>query len=176
MGDNIAHFLGVEPFILEAYIASILDGGNNSGVGRGSANAAFFQLFHQAGLAKSRGGFGEMLRRLQFSQFKFVALLNVRHHHVITLTGRGDLNCGVTIKTDNPAAGGELIFASRDGYQGRGVFCRCHLTGDELAPNQLIQPSRITGGLGSQIRQRILRHINVRWPDGLVSFLGTVLG
>ena len=53
-GDDIAHFFGIKTPAFEADIATLLNGGNNGGVGRRPADAAFFQFFHQGRFGEAR--------------------------------------------------------------------------------------------------------------------------
>ena len=61
VSNNIANFFGKDAFIFNAHVATILNGRNNRGIGRGSANTSLFQLLDQRGFRESSGGFGEVL-------------------------------------------------------------------------------------------------------------------
>ena len=59
--DNVPHLLGIEPPVLEPDVATILDGGNNRGIGGRSPNTPLLQLPHQTGFTVPRRRLGKML-------------------------------------------------------------------------------------------------------------------
>ena len=82
VGNDLAHFFGVKTTIFHPHVAAILNGRNDRRVGRRTANPAFFQLFHQRGLAETRRRLGKVLRRRQLHQAQAVALFDQRQRSV----------------------------------------------------------------------------------------------
>ena len=113
-----------------------------------------------------------MLRRVQFDQRQGLALFHVGQYRVLALATGRLLHQGITIEADDSALGCQLIIAGTGGDDGGGVLRGRHLAGDELSPDQLIEPlcvplHALEGGLGD---------IHIRRAYRLVGLLGPLLG
>ncbi len=75
--DNFTHLLGVETAVFHFHITTILDGGNNSGISRGTTYAALFQFFNQRGFAVTCRWLGKVLFGIQLFQIQFIALRQI---------------------------------------------------------------------------------------------------
>ncbi len=167
IGDNFTHFLGIETTVFRTHIAAILNGRNDRRIGRRATDTAFFQLFHQRSFAEACRWLGEVLSRGQLNQgefipgvdrwqgFVFIALTQRRHH------------LRPAIETQNTTTRFQAEITRTDGERGGVVLRWRHLTGDKLAPDQLIQLLRI----GFHILQGFGQHSNVGRTNRFVRFL-----
>ena len=72
IGDDQANLSRRELAAHLLYVLTLLDGGENRRISRGTANAALFQFLHQRRLVVARRRFGEVLLGLQFLERKFL--------------------------------------------------------------------------------------------------------
>ena len=170
LGHNVAHFLGVKPAVLEFDVAPILNGGDDGGVGRGAANTALFQFAYEARLTVTCRRLGEMLFGIKLGHGQTVAHRERRQHGVIALARSGRLNFGKTVEFNHSALGSEAAVCGGDHQGGRKVTCGGHLTGHELAPDQVIK----TLCIGLHARQQATAQRDVGRADGFVGFLSAL--
>ena len=172
--DDVAHLLGIEAAIVQRDVTAVLDGGNDRRIGRGSTNTALFHFLDQTGFGETRRWLGEVLARVELQQLQGLALGHIRQYVVFAWFALLGQYTGITVELENAAFGTQLVVACSDRDAGGQVLCRRHLTGQELAPDQLVQTLGITfhatelGRVGADIGR----------PDGFVrllrAFLATV--
>ena len=139
LGNDVAHFLGVETTVVQRHVTAVLDGSDNRCVGRRTTNTAFFHLFHQARFRITRRRLGEVLARVQLDQLEHVALGHVRQYIVIARLGDLRHYAGVTVELEDTALGTQLEVACGHADGGRQVFGWQHLARHELAPDELVE-------------------------------------
>ncbi|VGP49613.1 hypothetical protein SB00610_02428 [Klebsiella quasipneumoniae subsp. similipneumoniae] len=98
VGDDLAHFLRVETTVFHSHVTTILNGGDNRGIGGRTTDTAFFQLFNQRGLAEASRRFGKVLGRRQLDQAQLVALFDQRQSPVLIALAQGRHHFGPAVK------------------------------------------------------------------------------
>src|SRR5690606_21197827 len=171
LGDDIAHLFGVEAAVVQRDVATILNGGNDRRIGRRTTDTALFHFLDQTRFGVARWRLGEMLARIELEQPHGIALVHLRQHIIFAALALLRHDFGITVELENTALGTQLEVACNHRDTGGKVLRRRHLTGNELAPDQLIQT------LGVTLHPRALRRaqINVEGANRLVRFLRAVL-
>ena len=108
-----------------------------------------------------------MLRRGQFNQAQFIALVNHRQRAVFIAFTQRWHHFGPTVKAQGTATRFEFEIARFYGQRGGVVLRWRHLTGHELAPDQLIQFLRVR----FHIFQRFRLNGNIGRTNRFVRFL-----
>src|SRR5690606_25609072 len=171
LGDDVAHLLGIEAAVVHRHVAAILNGGDDRSVGRRTADAAFFQLLDQAGFGIARRRLGEVLAGVELNQLEALAFLHFRQHVVLTRLALLRQNTGITVELEDTALGTQFEITSGHGDAGGQVLGWRHLTGDELAPDQVIQAFGVT----LHPRQLSRAQVDVGRTNRFVRLLGAFL-
>ena len=143
VGDNLTHFFSVEATDFNTDVATILNGRNDRRIGRRTTDPAFFQLFNQRGLTETGRRLGEVLCRNQIDKRQLVTFINRRQRSVFIAFTQRWHHFSPAIEAQNTTARLQAEITRADGQRRGVVFRRRHLTGDKLAPDQLIQLLRI---------------------------------
>ena len=175
-GDHLSQRCGTEGPALLHHILPIEDGGDGGGVGGGASDPLLLQGPDQGGLGVPGGGLGEVLLLPGLLQLQGLPLPQIGQR------GLGSLLLVVPPLLIDGGKAGELQFrvAGPEGItgglrlDGDAVIHRAgHLTGQEAAPDQLIEAELLAG----QVLLDVLRHqVHIGGPDGLVGVLGVALG
>ena len=137
------------------HVAPVLNGGDDAGIRGGSADSAFFQGFHQAGLGVARGRFGFVAGGGDVCEIDDVALGQHRQSGsaggtVVLLVG-AFLVGGQEAREQHDGAGGAEfgvpgVGGVRAQAHGRGGFFRIrHLRRHGAPPHELVQGEVVTG-------------------------------
>ena len=167
-GDDFPQLGGTESTGGHGDVAPVLDGADDRRVGAGAADPAFFQLLHQARFRIPGRRLGEMLGRVQLQQVQDIPHRQGGQDGVVLL-GRG-LDLEEAVEAEDPTAGGQFIAAGGDGDLGGVEFGGGHLAGDELAPDQIVEPAGVVFGVDG-----IRGGHQVGGPDRLMGLLGAIL-
>ena len=167
LGNDIAHFFGVETAVVQRHVTTILNGRDNRRIGRRTTDTAFFHLFYQAGLGVTRRWLGEVLARIELDQLELIALGHVRQHIVVARLGNLRHHTGVTVEFEDATFSTQLKITGRHSDGGRQVFGRQHLACHELAPDQLVKALSVA----LHARQLARVHVDVGRTNRFVSLL-----
>ena len=96
---------GLELLLLPLHIAAVDDGGDDGGVGGGTADAVLFQRLDEGGFGVAGGGLGELLLALQLPQLEHLTLLEGRKAGLLLflLVGGLFVQGGETVEGDSVA-------------------------------------------------------------------------
>ena len=75
--------VGMKRFLLKGNVFAVFERGNNTGVGRGAANAVFFEGFNQRGFVVARRRSGEVLFTVKFVYRQFIAFTHFRQFFAV---------------------------------------------------------------------------------------------
>ena len=112
-----------------------------------------------------------MLGRIQFLEIQGLIHLDIRQCHVFIFLGGLRRSLQEAVKLDDSTPGAQLVVAVGHHNRGTQEFGICHLTGNKLAPDQVVELLCVFFQAG-----------NIRWPasnigraNRFVSFLGALL-
>ena len=147
VADHAAQIGGREVLFLQRHIVAVLQGGNDGGVGRGTADAEFFQFADQRGFGEARGGLGELLLLGQAVELERLALGEggQLHAFLVLALGHGGEEAG---EEHAFALGAPLRRAVVDGHGGVVEAGRRHLGGHETRPDEPVDLILIRGEEG----------------------------
>src|SRR5690554_4192017 len=154
------------------HIASLLDGRYRGCISRWSADAHFFQLFHQTCFCVACRRPAEPFTRSHIIQSQALPDFQGRQHSfllliAILIISRFYIYLKESLKSDHFPTSSQRLRHSRNSNGSSCLFQLGirHLRSDGPFPNQLIKPLFII------ISSTCLLHAEVCWPDGFVSFL-----
>jgi len=103
--NDVAHLFRIEPTVVQRYITTVLDGGDDRRVGRWTTDTALFHFLDQAGFRVTRRRLGEVLGRVELDQLQRIALGHVRQYIVVTRLGDLRHHAGVAIELEDTTLG-----------------------------------------------------------------------
>ena len=170
--DNIAGIGGHKAFLLKCDVFAVFERGNNAGIGGRSADAEFFQRFHQRGFVVARRRAGEVLFAVERIHGQHFALFHFGQFFVVfvfvALIGALFIHAQKAGKGLHLAGDAENALTHGDIDGGLVEFGRRHLAGHGALPNHLVKLELV----GAQKRFHALgRTVYGSWADGFMRFL-----
>ena len=154
-------FLGEEAVLFDADVGAVLEHLQGGGVGRGAADAEFFEAFHQRRFGEARRGLGEVLRGVDLFLGRHVARLHVGEQALVIVAPNvtGGIGFGVAALVVDGEEAGELHHlaggaqrglagAVAQGDAGAFEFGAGHLAGDRALPDQGVEPGLVAIAVG----------------------------
>src|SRR5437870_3894233 len=190
LGHDLPQVGGEEAPLLLLHVFLVLDGGEDRGIGRRTADALLLELLHQGRFGEPRRRLSEVLLGEQVDQLQCltglerrelardVALLLVIPLHLLRPGLFRRLLRFLAVHREATGEVEDLARGAEGGPSGLDVRCglvedrRNHLAGDEAVPDQFVEAEHVLLQEGLYALRRILHRSR---PDGLVGVLGALL-